>query len=212
MGPVAFSPDGKILATADEALPSFAGTIYLWNLASRKVIATLTDPHSQGVNSVAFSPDGKTLAAADINGRTYLWNTATHRITATLTDPYAGINWVAFSPDGKTLATAGGAGSVYLWSIASKNIVATLTTPHTNGVNSVAFSPDGKTLVTTVTPIEKTVTGSKGSIGYLWNIATRSVIGTVSDPGGQEERDATFSPDGKTLATADDNGSAYLWG
>ncbi|WP_442922352.1 WD40 repeat domain-containing protein, partial [Microcoleus sp. ARI1-A4] len=49
---VAFSPDGKTLASAG------GSTIKLWNLQNQKELATLT-----GHSSVAFSPDGKTLAS-----------------------------------------------------------------------------------------------------------------------------------------------------
>ena len=65
---VAFSPDGRVLATADHN-----GRIYPWNVATRRRAATLTDPGSDGVASAAFSPGGRTLATSDQNGSTYLW-------------------------------------------------------------------------------------------------------------------------------------------
>ena len=65
---VAFSPDGKTLASA-----SSDNTIKLWHLESQKPIATLTG-HSNWVYSVAFSPDGKTLASASDDNTIKLWN------------------------------------------------------------------------------------------------------------------------------------------
>jgi WD40 repeat protein len=108
---LAFSPDGKTLA-----IPEFGGKTYLWNVATRRVIAILTNPVGTGVSSVAFSPDGKTLATGDQDGRIYLWNVATRRLALTLTDRGGtGVDSVAFSPDGKTLAVGDGDGKTYLW-------------------------------------------------------------------------------------------------
>ena len=54
---VAFSPDGKILATG-----SRDRTVRLWDTATHRQIGTPLTGHTRGVTSVAFSPDGKTLA------------------------------------------------------------------------------------------------------------------------------------------------------
>ena len=60
------------------AVGSSNGSIYLWDIATWKITATLTVPASQGVTSVAFGPGGMILATGDSNGHTYLWKIATY--------------------------------------------------------------------------------------------------------------------------------------
>lgn len=68
---VAFSPDGKILASG-----RLDGTVRLSDVATRRQLGSpLTGPTGT-VNSVAFSPDGKTLAAGSSDGTVRLWDVA----------------------------------------------------------------------------------------------------------------------------------------
>ena len=72
---MAFSPDGKTLATV-----SNDGTVWLWDVAtpSRSARRSLTGPPAPRIYSVAFSPDGKTLASGNNDGIARLWDVATH--------------------------------------------------------------------------------------------------------------------------------------
>jgi WD40 repeat protein len=112
---VAFSPDGKVLASADAV-----GTAYLWDVATGSLIATLPAPYqnpdaNQNLNWVTFSPDGSLVVIADANGHAYLWNAATHKLVGTFTDPSgAQVEGVAFRPDGRVLAVSDDIGNVYL--------------------------------------------------------------------------------------------------
>ncbi len=70
---LAFSPDGKTLATGDRH-----GTVELWNVSDPARPSQLGQPLTTGggyvVAAVAFSPHGTTLATGESGNVTQIWN------------------------------------------------------------------------------------------------------------------------------------------
>src|SRR5262249_48817453 len=126
---VAFSPNGKRLASADGVV------VKLWDAQTGQVLQTFQRPS----RNVLFSPDGKRLASASGRGRGEMLDAQTGQVLRS----FEGGGGLAFSPDGKRLATAGG-NSVKVWDVQSGQ--EQLTLPFDKADESVAFSPDGKRL------------------------------------------------------------------
>jgi WD40 repeat protein len=108
---LAFSADGRTLVTGSGA----DRTAKLWDVATRREIASLEGIEGQVV-SVAFSPpDGRTLAVGHQDGAVKLWDVATQREVLTLGDHTDIDAEVAFAPDGNTLASMSDDGALHLW-------------------------------------------------------------------------------------------------
>jgi len=190
---VAFSPDGKTLASASDDR-----TVGLWSVATHKSLGRLSG-HTNTVRAVAFSPDGKTLASASDDDTVRLWSVATRKSLGRLSGHTEGVEGVAFSPDGTTLAGGSSDRTVRLWSVATHKSLRRLS-GHTGPISAVAFSPDGKTLAS----------ASSDETVRLWNVANHKSLGRLSGHTGPISAVA-FSPDGKTLASASYDRTVRLW-
>jgi RNA polymerase sigma factor (sigma-70 family) len=174
---LAFSPDGKTLATATGSwLPDGApGEIKLWDVPTGTERATLGTLRTT-VLALAFSPDGKTLASASKTVK--LWSIATQKEISEI-PVSGGIPWsVAFAPNGKTLAAGVGVwedktpGKVILWDPATGKERATLS-GHVGAVPCLAFTPDGRTLASADT---------RGTV-KLWDVARARACASIANPG-----------------------------
>jgi WD40 repeat protein len=185
---VAFSPDGRALASA-----SHDGSVRVWDRATGEVRHTLLG-HADAVYCVAWSPNGRTLASGGRDGNVRLWDPATGQGGLPLPRRHtASIVSVAFSPDGQAVAAGAEDGQVRLWEALTGREIATLEGVH------VAFAADGKTLAT-----------AADDRVMLWDLATNDKR-QVLQPAGGKITSLAFDPGGSLLATSCRSGEVHLW-
>jgi len=193
---VAFSPDGRLLASAGDDTDG-KQTIKIWHPASARLVRGWRSGKGT-VYKLAFSRDGKHVASAHLvhEYNVRLWDVANGDLVAALPGHRQQGRAVAFSPDGTLLASGGGDGFVRLWDLDQRSCRKVLK-GHTGSLDDVAFSPDG------------TLLASAGGDGVrLWDVAQGEERAFLPDA---KARSVSFSPDGATLEVADEAGTITLW-
>ncbi|MBX9693047.1 MAG: hypothetical protein K2Z81_11730 [Cyanobacteria bacterium] len=205
---ISVSPDGRTFASC-----SNDWTVKLWDSKSNRLLRTYSLPPYEPLESVSFSADGKTLLGGvqGMANALKLWDVNSGKSLQNLDVEFVE---AAFSPDGKSIATSTMDGTLKFYNAATgklertvdiDKIISKLSLPPKEGEKAkhygaldLAFSQDGKTLA---------VAGNHGV--YLWD-ASGKYSKTIS----KTERCAQhilYSPDGKLIATSNDNGSVDLW-
>jgi WD40 repeat protein/serine/threonine protein kinase len=189
---VAFSPDGKRLASA-----GFDSVVKIWDMTQRKEMGNL-EAHKDIVTCLAFSPDGQHLASAGFDNLVKVWNVSAGTEVATMSTGYV-VASVAYNPDGKTLAAAGYHAEMKVWDTTSGEQVFTLR-GHTKGVTSVTFSPDGKRIVA----------ADEDNSVRMWETVSGQEI-LVLRGHNDIVRSVAFSPDGKRIYSGGWDKMVRIW-
>jgi WD40 repeat protein len=191
---VAFSPDGRLLATAGGSTeggdPSkqTAGGVALWDAATGQELRRLGDPRTV-VAQVAFRPNGKVLATAGLDGAVRLWDAEGGGELRELTGQGRYVLGVAWAPDGRRLASAEMDGAVRVWDTESgKELLAYR--GHRDRPTAVAFHPGGRQVVSA---------DARGAV-VAWDAETGKEQWTAQGPPGQAFAVA-IDPAGKCVAT-----------
>jgi len=188
---LSLSPDGRTLAAG-----SSRGTVKLWDLGTRKHLATLAG-HDGEVSQALFTPDGSRLVTVAADGQVITWEAAPGTERARFRAHDGAIHGAALSPDGTLLATAGEDRTLHLWDLASGKLVRAIP-GHAERVWSLAFSPDGHLLAS----------ASNDYTARLWDVATGLPL--IVWPHPIEVYKVLWSPGGETLAIAPFDGEIRL--
>jgi WD40 repeat protein len=221
LGALAFSKDGRVLATGggEQRAPRVGpGVARLWDLASgQPLVGPLVHRETwqkSTVHAVAVGPDNRTVLTASENGYAWLWTAVAPSRPLAVLGPNPEPWTVAFSPDGKQLLwTFLGANErespdkpsdVRLFD-AVKGVPTGVALPHPTAPQfGVQFSPDGRRVLT-VSHYK-----SREHVLRLWDAANGEPI-RLPPSLAEGVTWADFSRDGKALLVGGQDGKLRWW-
>ena len=211
---VAFAGTELITASSD-------GTARIWDTEPIEQRALLPDPSGSQVYTATFSPaNPSVVATANSNGTVSIWNTR-YQAAPMKVLKVPGASSAEFSTNGKLLVTAGNE-QVQIWPMGNLGhpgeVLGTKKCPTSNttapSLDGARLSPDGGLVVTA---------DNDGS-ACVWKVSSGKLMRVFTEPagvsggvagglgvGGSAMRWAVFSPDGKQVLTANDDGTARVW-
>jgi WD40 repeat protein len=118
---LAFSPDGKLIATSGQTPPApnetkLSTEVRLWEAATGRQL-WVVQKHSSVVHAFAFTRDARTLATGDEDGEVHLLEVASGEIRQTFRAHEKGITSASFSPDGGRLVTGSPDRTALVWDL-----------------------------------------------------------------------------------------------
>lgn len=181
-GCLAFSPDGRLLATSQKhevlIIDTGSGTV------RRRLVG-----HTEHVAVAAFSPDGTILATGGAgynpeDGEVLLWDLMSGLVLDTPTQmAQRSVYSLAFSPDGKRLVIGDQSGRLDIFETGTWRLESSVTKTSW-GLRSLCFSPDGRRLV-----------GTSGPDGLLlWHIPSHPLTPANKWAHSDWVRQVTFTP------------------
>lgn len=184
-----FSPDGRLVAAGGERTG-----LHVWDVRDRSVRLHRRDP----TGAVAFSPDGERLAAIEDDARRVrIWDLVRKK-GAVLARYPRGVGRADYSPDGRLIESllAFGLG-VDVYDAKTRRRVSVLR--QENEVRGGSFDPSSRFVLS--------ASGSRGAV--LWDARSGRLVSTLGGHAGTVWR-ARFSPDGRRIVTAGEDGIAVV--
>jgi WD40 repeat protein/serine/threonine protein kinase len=205
---MAFSANGRRLATSGKAGRSSHATITIYDASSGEELSTF-EAHEGASELLVFDASGSRLASVSKVGVVGWWDSATGELLGHLGNPTGAVNDLSFSSDGAFIATASDTGLVHAWDAATGELRSTLA-GHEEGAQTVAISSEGNLIAS----------ASKKAL-RVWDAATGELPITMDAGLSQEEREgfskngfgdqSILSKDGAIFASVFSGGRIAIW-
>jgi WD40 repeat protein len=199
LGPVAFSPDGHLLAVGAQNGAPNPGAVLLYGWPSAQLIRRLVAPPGE-IEQLAFDRSGQHLAAASLEGDGLVWDLSRGAQLTSITAAAANSDYlagIAISGDGRFIATASGDGDVKVFDWRSGKIMSDL---HPGGnLATVAFSRDGLELLT----------GSSDGKVRIWDWRAKREVAELRSHSGAIVGIAVGP--GREVVTSGDDSTLRVW-
>jgi WD40 repeat protein/serine/threonine protein kinase len=200
--PVAFSPDGRRLATGGAG-----GQLQrLWDVETGAPAPLGTLPaHTLPISALAFSPDGGRLASASLDRSVTVYDTTTGKLLSTFHHT-GNVLCVAFGRNGRRVASAGEDKIVRVWDAATGREVLGLR-GHTEECKCLAFSPDPEGYRLASASVDGTI--------RIWDATplreNEGQEALTFEEHNDELRSVAFSPDGRKIVSAGHGALVKVW-
>lgn len=227
-----FSPNSKRIVTA-----SGDNSARIWQASSGNQIRALNG-HTQQVLAACFSPDGQLVATGSEDGTVKIWQAANGKEVRTISIG-GGVYAVDFSPDGRTLAIGSTDGGLAIYRVGNGSLVSAYS-GHSRAVSSVEINHTGNRMVSTsvdntaiiwnvntgrriqnfsgqafyaaaFSPNARHIITGNDSRASIWVAATGERVMNVRHASNSAVRSVDFSPNGKWVVLAGEDGVARLW-